>query len=176
LVSYRSGLTKQIDRPLQKLDQLQSHVEQFRRGITIMPISVEAQIRLQKPLDLSDEVHLEITRLRIRFAKTPSLRVRWTATVGIREPRSISGFSRNIGLAKFIGEKCGLILLRELIQYWKLDNNDSLLQLIDLSIAKHEELLGKTWIAILLLGECSLFEYSWLTVGVGITAAVVLRL
>lgn len=48
-----------------KLDLLQSHVEQFRNGITMTSISTETQTQLQKLFDLSEEVYQTIAQQRI---------------------------------------------------------------------------------------------------------------
>ena len=49
------------------------------------------------------------------------------------------------GLTEFTGGKGGTISVRELIQYWKLDNNDILLQLIDRNLAEQEQGAKESW-------------------------------
>jgi len=60
----------------------------------------------------------------------------WVATFA-RNSRTIKGISGDTKLGNMVW-KNGQISLRELIQYWNLDNNDSLLQLIDLAAEQYE--------------------------------------
>jgi len=48
-----------------KLGQLQRHVEQLRRGVTVMSISPGAQAQLQRLLDISEEACQAVVRERL---------------------------------------------------------------------------------------------------------------